>query len=293
MTAHAPPTAEEPQGRVRQLWDVIRSDRRLFLATLMLTTLAFIAIFGPALTPHAPEDIGLGELLSPPSWAHPMGLDNFGRDQLSRVIAGARISLVVALTIAGGSILVGFPVGLFIGYKGGLIDQIAGRVLDSIFAFPSLLLALVMTAILGPGLRTVVYALLIVYIPIVARVIRSAVIGERQRDYIIAARVMGVPTRTIVTRHLGRNVASPVLVLATLIMAFAVLAEAALSYLGFGAQPPTASWGKMLTENSPYIFAAPFLSIFPGLAIAYFVLALNLLGDGLRDHMDPRLRDAL
>jgi peptide/nickel transport system permease protein len=272
---------------------VLLRDKRALIALPVLALMAVVALFAPLIEPHDPAQLNVGPPLQLPSLEFPMGTDGFGRDQLSRVIAGARISVGVALVVAGAAVAIGFPLGLIVGYAGGRLDFAVGRVLDVMFAFPSLLLALVLSAILGPGLRTVIIALIIVYVPIVARFVRGAVATERQREYVFAARIAGASPARIVMRHIVPNTISPLLVLTTAIMAFTVLAEAALSYLGFGTQPPTSSWGKMLTENQTYVATEPYLVIFPGVAITLLVLALNLLGDSLRDHLDPRQRETL
>ena len=279
--------------RIRSGWRVLKSDKRLLAAVLMIAALVLVAVFGPMLMRYGPEEVFTTVPLSAPSWSHPMGSDVFGRDVLTRLVYGARISLLISSAVAAGSIAVGFPLGLAIGFAGGRVDQVASRILDTMFAFPSILLALVVATIFGPGLLTVTYALVAAYVPIVTRVIRSAAISEVGREYVIAARVTGVKPFSIALKHVVPNITSPLLVMASLLMSVTVLAEAALSYLGLGAQPPTSSWGKMLTDDSPYIFVAAHLSIFPGLAIAYFVLALNLMGDGLRDQLDPRIRELL
>ena len=259
----------------------------------MLLVAVFVAIFASVIAPYDPARLGAGPPKTPPTLAYPLGTDQFGRDQLSRIIFGTRISVGVALIVVAGSFLAGFPLGLATGYKGGRFDYITGRALDVVFAFPTILLALVLATLLSPSLQTAVIALIIVYIPIVSRFVRGAVKSERVRDYVVAARVAGASPLWIVVRHIVPNIASPLLVLASSIMAFTVLAEAGLSYLGFGAQPPTSSWGKMLTENSAYFATDPYLALFPGIAIMLLVLALNLLGDGLRDHLDPRYRGAV
>lgn len=264
-----------------------RLNGRIAVASAMLVVVAILAVFAPIIAPFAPDATGVGTRLSGPTGGHLLGTDQFGRDELSRMVFGARISLGVALGVTAFALVVGGPIGMLIGYRGGWFDSVVSRVIEVAFAFPSILLALVLTTILGPGLDTVFVALVIIYIPIVVRFVRGAVIAEKASDYIVAARVAGASPMRVMARHLLPNIASPVLVLGSSIMAFTVLAEAALSYLGFGTQPPTSSWGKMLTENTSYFQAAPHLALVPGLAITYLVLAFTLLGDGLRDRLDP------
>jgi peptide/nickel transport system permease protein len=276
-------------GNVRLLF----RDKRALIAVPVLGLIVIVAAFGPLLEPHDPAQLNVGSPLQAPSLEHPMGTDGFGRDQLSRVIAGARISVTVALIVAGGAVAIGFPLGVMVGYASGRLDFAVGRVLDVMFAFPGMLLALVLSVIVGAGLRTVIIALVIVYAPVVTRFVRGAVAAERQREYVAAARIAGASPWRIMARHIAPNTISPLLVLTTAIMAFAVLYEAALSYIGFGTQPPTSSWGKMLTENQTYASTEPYLVVFPGLAITVLVLALNVLGDSLRDHLDPRQRETL
>lgn len=263
-------------------------DRRVRVASGMLLFAGLVAVFGPLLSPYAYDQLAAGPIREAMSLAHPMGTDQFGRDQLARVMWGARISLGIPGTVLVGSILVGAPLGLLSGYARGIVDNLVSRVLDVLLAFPVLLLVLVLATVLGPGLITAAIALVIVYIPVVARLVRGAVVVEAESEYILAARTAGARPVRIVLRHILPNITSPLLVLATSIMAFSILAEAAISYLGIGAQPPASSWGKMLTDGSPYYSTAPYLAVFPGLAIVYLVLALNLLGDGLRDQLDPR-----
>ncbi|MEN3284490.1 MAG: peptide/nickel transport system permease protein [Solirubrobacteraceae bacterium] len=256
----------------------------------MLIFVAAVAILAPVIEPYDPAKQAVGAPLQSPTPAYPAGTDAFGRDQLSRLIAGAQISVMVAVIVALVSVLLGGALGLVLGYRGGRIDFVVGRVLDVAFSFPDLLLALVLSAILGAGLKTVTIALCIIYIPVATRFVRGVVTAERAKDYVSAARVTGASPLRIMFRHIVPNIVSPVLVLATSIMAFSILAEAALSYLGFGSQPPTSSWGKMLSENIAYVSTEAYLVIIPGLAITFVVVALSLLGDGLRDYLDPRQR---
>jgi peptide/nickel transport system permease protein len=262
-------------------------DRRVGIASVMLLFAAVVAVVGPLLVPYAYDAMGAGPPREPMSLAHPMGTDQFGRDQLSRVVWGTRVSLGVPLAGLVGALGLGLPLGLWAGYARGVIDNILSRVFDLMFAFPVLLLVLLLATLLGPGLTTALVALVIVYVPVLARLVRSAVIVEREREYVLSARVAGAAPARIVIRHILPSITSPVLVMATSIMAASILSEAAISFLGVGAQPPLSSWGRMLTDSSAYYSTAPYLAVFPGLAIVYLVLVLNLLGDGLRDQLDP------
>lgn len=248
-----------------------------------------LASVAPGLiAPHDPYELNIRSKLEPPSRAHLMGTDMFGRDQFSRLVYGARISLRVGLQVAGQALVAGFLIGMLAGFYGGRVDQAIGRIVDVVAAFPWILIALVIVSIYGPGLNTALFALVIAYIPIFARITRSVVLGQRSLEYISAARIGGASNVRILFRHLLPNVIGPIVVVGSSVMAYAVLAEAALSYLGLGAQPPSASWGRLLTENSSFYLTQPHLAIFPGLAISWLVLSLNFLGDGLRDLLDPR-----
>jgi ABC-type dipeptide/oligopeptide/nickel transport system permease subunit len=266
----------------------LRGNAVLIVSAAMIVVAALVAVFAPLLAPHDPNAINAADRLQSPSWSHPFGTDPLGRDQLSRVIVGTRSSVGVAVTVTSLAMAIGFPLGLVAGYRRGWFDSVVGRLLDIVLSFPGLLLALAVTTVMRAGVKTVVIALTIIYIPIVTRFVRSAVLAEREREYVVSARVAGASTRRILLEHIVPNIVSPLLVLGTSIMAFTVLAEAALSYLGFGIQPPTPSWGKMLSENAGYLSTATYLVVFPGLAISYLVLAFNLLGDALRDRLDPR-----
>jgi peptide/nickel transport system permease protein len=259
---------------------------RVAIPATLLALIALAAMFAPLIQPNDPQDLSAGIPLSPPSLAHPFGVDDFGRDQLSRILDGARISLGISSIVAVVSMLIGAPLGLFLGYRRGRLDFVAGRLLDVIFAFPGLLLALVLATALGPGLTTATIAMCIIYTPLAIRFVRGVVAAESVNDYVVAARIVGASPRRIAFRHLLPNIRAQLLVIVTLIMSFAVLTEAALSFLGVGAQAPTASWGRMLTDGRAYLTTQPFLAVVPALAIAVLVLLLNTLGDGLRDRLD-------
>lgn len=265
-------------------------DRRIPISALFVALVVLIAIFAPVLAPASPLEMNVSNPLEGPSGEHPMGVDNFGRDLLTRVMYGARISLLAAVIVAAGSVLLGLPLGLLSGYFGGWVDISLMRPVDMILSFPWILVAMGIATVISPGFTTVLVALIVVYSPGVARMARSVVLAEREREYVEAARVVGVSTRSIMLRHILPNVSSPLLIQAISIMSFAILAEAALSYLGLGTQPPTASWGLMLAEGGFYMSVAMHMSIFPGIAIVLFVLALTLLGDALRDELDPTSR---
>lgn len=283
---------ESRGGALRELHGALR-DRRIRVAVVLLGAMVFVAVLADVLAPHDPLAIGVGPPLSPPSVAYPAGTDDLGRDQASRLIVGTRISVFVALAVVAGAFAIGLPLGLLVGYKGGLLDGVVGRVQDVGFAFPVVLLALLLTVVLGPSLQTAIVALIIVYIPIVTRFVRGVVLTVREREFVAAAQVSDAGTAWILSRHILPNIASSIVVLAAGVMAVAVLAEAGLSFLGFGAQPPTPSLGRMLTESSLHFSRAPYLAIYPGLVIGLLVLGLNLLADGLRDHLDPDQRSQL
>ena len=247
------------------------------------------ALLGPVLTPYDPAAQDLARRLEAPSLAHPFGLDELGRDILARILSGAQISLLVGLAVVSVSSIVGMLVGSVAGYFGGRVDDVISRIIDVLMAFPGILLAIALVAVLGPSLTNVVIALSVIGWVGYARLVRGQALRAREFDFVQAARALGAGSRRIVVRHILPTALPAVVVQATLGMAGAIIAEASLSFLGLGVQPPTPSWGTMLDAGRSHLFDAPHLTIFPGLAIAVLVLGFNFLGDGLRDRVDPKL----
>ena len=263
-------------------------NKKALLGSIMLLSVVVVAVFAPVMAPYDPIKLNVGPLMAKPGPAHWLGTDNFGRDTFSRLIFGALISLEAAFVVMVCSVALGMLVGLLSGYIGGALDYLVMRVVDMLFAFPWVLIALAVAAILGPGIKTVLISLVIAYSPILVRLMRAVVLSIREQEYILAARAIGQRDAVIALRHVLPNTLSPIIVQSTSIMGFSILAEAAISYLGLGTRPPTASWGLSLSEGAAYLWMAPHLVVFPGLAIAYLVMSFNFLGDGLRDIFDPR-----
>jgi len=272
------------------LWRRLRRDRHATVGGLVFLALVVVALGAPIVDRTDLYLMHLQDALRPPSQHHWFGTDEFGRDLFTRVIQGARLSLGVGLVAVGIACGIGVVVGLASGYYGGLLDLSLMRLIDLMLAFPGILLALAIVAILGPGLTNAMIAVGITGIPSYARVIRSAVLQAKAFLYVEAARAVGVPAPVILLRHLLPNVAAPIIVLSTLNMAGAILTAASLSFLGLGAQPPQPEWGALLNAGRNWLQRAWWLTTFPGLAIMVTVLAINTLGDGLRDLLDPRLR---
>jgi peptide/nickel transport system permease protein len=265
-------------------------NRLALIGLWVVLTIAAAAILAPWLVHASPIKPDFGSVLAPPSLAHPMGTDDLGRDEFSRVIFGARIALLAGVISVSIAVVIGLPVGLLSGYYGGRVDDVVMRLTDALLSFPFLVLALALVAILGAGVDKAMIAIGLVFTPRFIRLSRAQVLGEREQPYVEAARAMGAGDGRILWRHLLPNSLSPLLVQASLDMAGAITAEATLSFLGLGTQPPTPAWGSMLNLAQSYLSTAPWTAIFPGLAIFLTVLALNLLGDGLREALDPRLR---
>lgn len=265
-------------------------NRLALIGLWVVVTIAVAAIFAPWLVRASPIKPDFGSVLAPPSIAHPMGTDDLGRDEFSRVIFGARIALLAGVISVSIAVVIGLPVGLLSGYYGGRVDDVVMRLTDALLSFPFLVLALALVAILGAGVDKAMIAIGLVFTPRFIRLSRAQALGEREQPYVEAARAMGAGDGRILWRHLLPNSLSPLLVQASLDMAGAITAEATLSFLGLGTQPPTPAWGSMLNLAQSYLSTAPWTAVFPGAAIFLTVLALNLLGDGLREAFDPRLR---
>ncbi len=257
---------------------------------LVLLFVIVVAVFAPVLAPYDPNEIS-PDLRQPPSLSHPFGTDELGRDVLSRVIYGARVSLRVGLISIGIALIGGTFIGIVSGYWGGWLDSLIMRLMDVMLAFPGFLLAIAIVAILGPSLFNVMIAVGIESIPVYARTSRGSVLGMKEDEYMIGARAIGAGNTRIIGRYVLPNIIAPLIVLATIGVGFAILAAAGLSYLGLGAQPPTPEWGAMLSSARGFLRDSWWMATFPGLAIMIVVLALNLFGDGLRDVLDPRQRD--
>jgi peptide/nickel transport system permease protein len=267
---------------------MLRGRGALLLGLMLIAVFVAAAVFAPSLAPHSPTRQNLMAARQPPSITHPFGTDEVGRDLLSRVIHGTRISFVVGLVAVGIATVVGVPLGLLSGYLGGAVDLVISRLLETIFAFPAVLMALAVTAVLGRSVETAMIAIGIVSIPEFARVARSAIIAVKENPYVEASRALGSSNAYIIARVLMPNMLGPLLVLLSLGFGYAILNEAALSFLGVGAQPPAPAWGSMLSSGKSYLHEAPWYGFFPGLAIFLLVIAANLIGDGLRDLADPR-----
>lgn len=271
-------------------WRRFRRNRQAMLGILMLVVLVLAAVFAGVVAPYDPVKVNLKLQFNPPTLLHPFGTDFYGRDVLSRVIFGMRISLLIGLIPSFIAVAIGTVLGLVSGYRGLWTDAFIMRLADVILAFPSILLAMVVTYTLGASLYTLFIALSVVGWAEVARVVRSQTLSLKERDFVTASRSIGGTGPRIVFRHILPNSFAPIIVLLTLSIPGAILAEAGLSFLGVGAQPPTPSLGLMVSEGQQYLFKAPWASVMPGFAILFVVLAFNFAGDGLRDAMDPYLK---
>jgi peptide/nickel transport system permease protein len=284
------PLQPRPQPRSR-VWGRLRRSPSAWIGLCLITLLLLIAIFADQLAAQGIDDQNLRKGFLPPGeQGFLLGTDEFGRDILSRIIHGSRISLQVALIATVVAAVLGVAVGAVAGYYGGVIDVIVQALIDISWAFPTVLMAIFLVAVLGPGLPNVMIAVGLVYWGGFARVVRAQVLSLRTWEFVNAARVLGLRDARILLRHIVPNILSPVIVMVTLMMGDTILIEATLSFLGLGAQPPVPSWGSIMATGRDYLASAPWITLFPGLAILLTVLGFNLLGDGLRDALDPRLK---
>lgn len=269
---------------------LLRSNPVTVAASVVLVLVVVVAVLGRWIAPYGANEIDVVNALQPPSGAHWFGTDELGRDVFSRVLRAAGVSLQVALVSVAFAFVVGVTIGIVSGYVRGLLDTVLMRLVDVMFAFPVLLLALAIVAIMGPGILTTMLAIGVVYTPIFARVARASALSVSVEPYVQVSRTMGTPWWYIMGRHVLPNVSGPLIVQTSLSLAFAILSEAALSFLGLGVQPPAPSWGRMLAEAQGFLGQAWWMGVFPGLAIFLTALAFNLFGDGLRDVLDPKQR---
>ncbi|KMY20371.1 ABC transporter permease [Bacillus pumilus] len=288
---------EPPQPKEERSQSLILESMKLFfqhklavIGSVIVFLFLILAIFAPLIAPFGINEQSLGERFSAPSAAHWFGTDDFGRDIFSRVVHGARISLWVGFFSVLGSVILGTLLGLIAGYGGRVLDAVISRVFDILLAFPSILLAIAIVSILGPSLQNALIAIAIINVPTFGRLVRSKVLSIKQEEYVLAAKAVGMSHRRIVLRHILPNSMVPVIVQATLAIGTAIIEAAALGFLGLGAQAPSPEWGKMLADARPYLVQAPWTLIFPGVAIMLTVLGFNLMGDGLRDTLDPKMK---
>ena len=277
--------------RISESWVRLWHNRLAISGLVLVLGLFAVALLARWLAPYDPDFIDLKQVLMPPSPAHLLGTDTLGRDVLSRIIFGARVSLLVGFVAVGIATLIGLLVGALAGYYGGVLDQILMRLVDLMLCFPTIFLILAVIAVLGPSIWNIMAVIGLTGWMGVARLVRAEFLSLREREFVVAARALGASDVRLIWRHLLPNALTPVMVSATLGVAGAILVESSLSFLGLGVQPPTPSWGNMLTMGKDNIEIAWWLSVFPGLAILVTVMSYNLLGEGIREAIDPRLRD--
>jgi dipeptide transport system permease protein len=293
--AVAAPTATPPHP-LREFWSYFSANGGAVAGLAVIVIVLVLALLADVVAPHAPNLTNPAAFLRPPFWqaggsfTYPLGTDAIGRDILSRLIYGARLSLAIGIAVVALSIVVGIVLGLLAGFFRGVLEIVIMRVMDIILTLPSLLLAIVIVAILGPGLMNAMLAVALVILPHYVRITRAAVMAERSKDYVTAARVSGAGTARLMFREVLPNCTAPLIVQASLGVSTAILDAAALGFLGLGAQPPASEWGTMLADAREFVLRAWWVVTFPGLAILITVLAFNLLGDGLRDALDPKLK---
>ncbi len=297
MSAAATPAGavrvRPPRGRLASSLRLLLSSPRTLFALVVVVGVVLLALFDEQVAPTGYNEVDVPRRLLAPGAGHWFGTDDLGRDVLSRVVLGAAVSLQVGAVAVGFSLVCGVTAGLLAGYYGRWLDTVLMRLMDVLFAFPAMLLAIAVIAVLGPGTTNAMIAIGLTYTPVFARVTRAAVLGVKESVYVRASRSVGASDARLLLRHVLPNAAPPIIVQTSVSLAFAVLAEAALSFVGLGTQPPAPSWGRMLSEGRGHLEDAWWMAVFPGLAIVLLVLAFNLLGDGLRDVLDPQQRSAL
>ena len=282
------PTTQRVDSPARRAWRRLSRRRLAVFGLAVVVVSALMAALAPWITPYDPLQTSFSMVRKAPSLAHWFGTDEVGRDLLSRIVWGARASLAAGVISVSIAIGIGVPLGMLAGYAGGLIDSLISRLTDAMLACPFLILAIALAAFLGPSLGNVMIAIGVTATPIFIRLARGQVLSVKAEDYVEAARAVGNPPWRVLTRHILPNILPPVIVQASLAIAAAIIAEASLSFLGLGQQPPSPSWGSMLNNAQRFLTQSPWMAIFPGLAIFVIVLAFNLLGDGLRDALDPK-----
>lgn len=276
---------------IGEFWKAFRKNKPAIAGTFIVVFFVLLAIFARFIAPQGINDQNIGIRLQPPSAAHWFGTDDFGRDIFSRIVFGARLSLRVGFLSVVGSIIAGTLLGVIAGYFGRFLDVVISRIFDILLAFPSILLSIAIVAILGPSLNNALVAIAIVNIPVFGRLVRSRVLTVKEEEYVVAARSIGMGDTRIIFHHVLPNSFAPIIVQGTLNIATAILDAAGLGFLGMGAQAPLPEWGKMLSDSREYIQNAPWTVLFPGLAIVLVVVGFNLIGDGLRDALDPRMKN--
>jgi dipeptide transport system permease protein len=288
--------AQTPPGLLAETWHGLKENRGAMAGLVVVLLVVLVAIFADLLAPHSPYEQFRQHVLQPPvwsaggSWEFVLGTDGVGRDILSRLIYGARISLFIGLSVMAVSVLVGVVLGLLAAFRGGVVDNLMMRLMDLIMSVPDLVLSVIIVAIIGPSLQNTIVAVLIVFLPRYVRLVRASALTELSKDYVVAARVAGVGPLRLMFVTVLPNCLAPLIVQATLGISDALLQAAALGFLGLGAQPPTPEWGAMLADAREFLQRAPWVVTLPGIAILVTVVAINLLGDGLRDALDPRLK---
>jgi peptide/nickel transport system permease protein len=286
---------EAPSGLWSEAWGRLRRNPGALVGFALVVLFVLVALLAPLIAPYSPRQQNLSLLRDGccpgPSFDHPFGVDALGRDELSRIMYGARYSLLIGIVSVSVGLSIGLVLGAIAGYVGGIVDTIIARAMDIMLSIPGLLLAIGLVALLGPGIWQIMIAVGIVNVPIFTRLLRGSVLAQRENDFVLAARSVGVPKRKILASHILPNAISPVIVQGTLALATAIIDVAGLGFLGLGPQDPaTPEWGTMLTDTVRYLQTAPHLAIFPGVAIVISVLGFNLIGDGLREALDPKLR---